>query len=259
MIRLFLLVGGLIWGRPLCLSGQTNLDPVAPPFAVGERLEYDLSWGFFPVGSAVMEVLEAMENQSEGAKTIRFQVRSNSFADNFYKVRTSISSTVDADFTKSLLYQKSQREGRTRREIRVEYDYANGVARYFSEAEEQKTTPIPESVFDPLAIAYFFRLRELAPKSSRVLPVSDGKRFLEVVVRTGERELLSLPKGKLWTIPTTPEMKNLGGVFNKSPKGLLRVWYSDDFRKIPVRVSSKVVVGDFVASLTKATPPIELP
>jgi hypothetical protein len=47
-------------------------------------------------------------------------------------------------------------------------------------------------------------------------------------------------------------MKNLSGVFKKSPKGILRVWYSADNRRIPVKISSKVVVGSFTAQLLKA-------
>jgi len=51
-------------------------------------------------------------------------------------------------------------------------------------------------------------------------------------------------------------MENLGGVFNKSPDGLLKVWYSNDDRRIPVKVSSKVVVGSFTATLSRAHPPL---
>ena len=46
-------------------------------------------------------------------------------------------------------------------------------------------------------------------------------------------------------------MKNLKGVFQKSPEGILRVWYSQDKSKIPVKISSKVVVGSFNARLKR--------
>ena len=47
-------------------------------------------------------------------------------------------------------------------------------------------------------------------------------------------------------------MKDLSGVFKKSPKGILRVWYSADERRIPLRISSKVIVGSFTAKLINA-------
>ena len=34
---------------------------------------------------------------------------------------------------------------------------------------------------------------------------------------------------------------------------MLRVWYSADNRRIPVKISSKVVVGNFTARLIKAS------
>ena len=36
---------------------------------------------------------------------------------------------------------------------------------------------------------------------------------------------------------------------------MLEVWYSDDQRRVPVRISSKVIVGGFTATLVKAFRP----
>lgn len=241
--------GGVLFG------GELN-QPVSLPFQVGERLEYNLKWGIFSVGSAVMEVLSEDSQDTDGPKIIRFSVRTNSFADTFYKVRTQISSTIDPLFTRALRYEKSQREGSTRREIVVDYDYDRGEARYVQNDSSPVVTTIPGPVFDPLSIAYFFRLHPLQPGGETLLPTCDGKRFRQVIVRASQRETIKLPMGKVVAIGTTPAMENLGGVFNKSPKGMLRVWYSDDERRVPVRVSSKVIVGSFTATLTSANPPL---
>ena len=247
----------LIFGAGGVLLGG-ELEQTVLPFEVGERLEYDLKWGFFPVGSAVMEVLLEDSRDMNGPKIIRFSVRTNSFADTFYKVRTQISSTIDPLFTRALRYEKSQHEGSTKREIVVDFDYDRGEARYLQNDSSPLVTAIPGPVFDPLSIAYFFRLHPLQPGGETHLPTCDGKRFLKVIVRAGEREKIKLPMGKVFAIGTTPAMENLGGVFNKSPKGMLQVWYSDDERRVPVRVSSKVIVGSFTATLTSANPPLLL-
>ena len=86
-----------------------------------------------------------------------------------------------------------------------------------------------------------------------ILPTCDGKRFREVVVETGKVQNIRVPFGNFKVVGTSPELKNLSGVFKKSPDGMLRVWYSTDYRRIPIRISSKVVVGSFTASLVKAT------
>jgi hypothetical protein len=117
---------------------------------------------------------------------------------------------------------------------------------------EPRITKIPGNVFDPLSIAYFFRLHPLTAGGKTVLPTCDGKRFQEVVVTCWRtRKDISSQSGRFLRLNQS-SLKNLGGVFNKSPKGMLKVWYTDDPRRVPVRVSSKVIVGSFTASLVRA-------
>jgi len=251
---LFLLIMGS-WTT--CLSSTGSNPETSPyPFNLGERLEYEITWGFFPVGSAVMEVLAEDKAIENSPILVRFNVRTNSFADTFYKVRTSITSTVSSDFSRTLKYQKEQREGKTRREIEVVYNYDEGTVSYVKNGSKPKLTQISGYVHDPLSIAYLFRLHPLIPGGKTVLPTCDGKRFQEVVVQTKERKLISLPRGRIFAIETIPALSNLRGVFNRSPQGTLKVWYSDDERRVPLRVSSRVIVGSFTASLIKASPPI---
>ncbi|MDG0964191.1 MAG: DUF3108 domain-containing protein [Opitutales bacterium] len=223
------------------------------PFKVGERLEYDLSWGFFPVGSAIMQVESLTEMEGELCYLVKFSVRTNSFADQFYKVRTTIESTVSSDFSRSINYQKSQQEGSTKRKIVVRYDYEQQKAFYWEGGKVQSSVAIPNKVLDPLSIAYFFRTQEIQSGHQKTLPTCDGKRFREIIVRAGKKKKISVPAGKFYAIETMPEMQNLRGVFKKSPDGILRVWYSTDRRRIPVKISSKVIVGSFNANLRKTS------
>ena len=128
----------------------------ALPFKVGEKLDYDLSWGFLPVGEATMEVHSLEEVKGELCYLVRFSVRTNSFADRFYKVRTTIESTVSSDFRKSIRYRKFQEEGKTKRNISVDFDYKEKKANYYKDGSLSSSISIPSEVFDPLSIAYFF-------------------------------------------------------------------------------------------------------
>lgn len=219
------------------------------PFDIGERLEYDLKWGFFPVGSAVLEVHPKAKINGNSCYLLKFSVRTNSFADSFYKVRTSIESYVKDDFSKSILYLKSQSEGKTKRQVEVKFDYQKGEAIYKLSKKNHSTVKIPDKVFDPLAIAYLFRFKEMKENKSWEIPTSDGKRFSNLNVRIGKIQKVSVPAGKFNAFEVFPEMKKLRGVFNKSPDGKLKVWYSYDSKRLPIKISSKVVVGSFHAEL----------
>ncbi len=232
-----------------CLLGVGKPDL---PFRSGETLTYDLKWGVFPVGSAKMVVESGLDDNQTAWHKLTFSVRTNDFADAFYKVRTNITSVIDYSFKRSLRYEKSQKEGKTKREIEVLFDYDSKKAKYHESGRLISTISIPDQVFDPLAIAYFFRLSELRPNAETNLPTCDGRKFQDIKVRSGPVEKVRVPAGTFQAIGTIPEMKNLSGVFKKSPKGILRVWYSNDFRRIPVKISSKVVVGSFTARLVEA-------
>ena len=219
------------------------------PFKVGERLEYDLAWGFLPVGKATLHLHSLTEINDISCFLIKFSVRTNSFADSFYKVRTTIESYVTEDFSKSILYRKDQQEGKTKRIVEVDFNYQKRRATYRRSDGVQTSTAIPKYVLDPLALAYFVRVKNLKENEKWTIPTCDGKRFNNILVRSGQKKEISVPAGKFDAIETFPEMENLRGVFNKSPDGLLKVWYSCDRRRLPVKISSKVIVGSFNAEL----------
>ena len=223
------------------------------PFQYGEKLEFSLKWGFFPVGYAIMEVMPQGKYKGKDCLNLSFSVRTNKFADAFYKVRTSVESIVSQNFDRSLAYRKNQIEGGTIKQVEVVFDYSKGIAKYMENGEDERILEIPNPVFDPLAIAYLHRLNPMSQGLETVLPTCDGKRYREIVVRNGKSKNLSVPAGKFRVVPAVPEMKNLSGVFKKSPDGILQIWYSMDKRKIPVKISSKVVVGSFTAKLVKAS------
>ena len=236
----------------LSIAGLSADTKLALPFQVGERLDYDLSWGFLPVGSAIIEVYSLEKVKEELCYLVRFSVRTNSFADKFYKVRTTIESVVSSDFKRSITYKKSQEEGRTKKNISVDFDYKQGIANYYQNGILVSGVSIPKQVFDPLSIAYFFRLNDLEPNKDITLPTCDGKSFRKIIVRTGQTKNITVPGGRFKVIETIPEMQNLRGVFKKSPDSILRVWYSTDKNRIPVKISSKVIVGSFNAKLKKS-------
>ena len=251
----------LLLAFPFCCVGLWQLDaeernatdPI--PFAPGEKLSFQIKWGLFPVGNAVLETHPSEELNGTLCHKVSLTVKTNKFADSIYKVRTHAVSYVEEGFTRSILYRKKQREGKTNRDVEVRFDYEKNSTRYFNHGVEGKPLKIPQRIYDPLAIAYLFRLQKAEQGKARKLPTCDGKRVREVGVEVGEETNLKTPAGKYRAVEVSPAMENLRGVFKKSPGGFLRIWYSADARRIPVRMQSKVIVGSFVARLTEAVFP----
>jgi hypothetical protein len=227
------------------------------PFAPGEKLTFVLKWEMIPAGHAVMEVLPESEIAGEKAFHFAMSVRTNSFADLFFKVRDKIDSYVDMSVSKSLFFKQKQREGRYHRDIEIVFDWRRFQSRYTSSGKPREPMVLYPGTFDPLSILYYFRSREVREGDTVSTMVTDGKKNVIGEAHIVRRELVKVPAGEFDTWLVEPDLKHLGGVFKKSRDALLQIWITTDERRIPVKVKSKVVVGSFFAELVEARFPEE--
>ena len=223
------------------------------PFRPGEKLIFQLRWTIIPAGKSTLEVLP-MET-IDGVKAYHFLLtaESNNFVDIFYKVRDRIDAFVSADVTHSILYKKKQHEGNTRRNIVVNFDWRNKKAQYTNFNEKKPPIGILPGSFDPLSAFYFVRLSDFKEKSTIERPVTDGKECIIGKVSVIKRETIHLKIGTYDTYLIEPEIKHIGGVFEKSKNAKIQLWITADKRKIPVKIKSEVVVGSFVGELVSAS------
>lgn len=237
----------------------------APPFCPGESLAYAVSWGLIPAGAAFLDVLPPdLPPDADPAAApqlhLRMRAQTNSFADVFYKVRDQVDSWVRPDLSRTEHYAKSQHEGSYHREITVRFFWNNSTVRYENDVNGPKEPLVLlPGTFDPLSVFYAFRTFPIGPDSQVFVPVTDGTKTVMGEARVTGREQVETPAGVFDCWVVEPDIRDLGGVFRKSPGARLRVWVSADGRKIPVRIESAVLVGSFKAELTRLDWPADCP
>jgi hypothetical protein len=219
------------------------------PFSVGERLTYTLKWGIVTAGTAVLQVNPMAEIDGEEVYHFTLTVETTPFVDRFYKVRDRIDGFARADMNGSVLYLLKKEEGKNLRDVRVTYDRAAEMAQYRNFDQERDPVRIFPGTFDPLSVVYAFRTLPLDRNSVMEIPISDGRRAAMGTGRVGKPERVRVPAGNFRTILVEPDMQDVGGVFDKSGDAPLRIWFSEDERRLPVRLSSRVSVGSFRADL----------
>ena len=76
------------------------------PFYPGEKLTFQVKWGFIPAGEAVLEVLPI--ETINGIESYHFSMTAKTypFIDIFYKIRDKIDSYTNKEMTHSILYKK---------------------------------------------------------------------------------------------------------------------------------------------------------
>jgi len=228
---------------------EIKASPEGVPFAPGEKLTFQLSWSFIPAGEAVLEVKPTKTIDGLQAYHFVLTARSNSFVDIFYKVRDRIEAYVDVNMTRSLLYKKQQHEGTTQRDVVVNFNWNNHTAQYFNFSKMEKTISIMPGSFDPLSVFFYSRLQDLKVDEMITSPVTDGKKCVIGKARVVKKEKIELANGTHDAYLLEPELKHIGGVFEKSADAKIQLWVSADRRRIPLRIKSKVVVGSFVGEL----------
>lgn len=236
----------LVWGAP----ARAGI-----PFGPGEKLSYNIYWTFILAGSATLETLESGPVEGRQALHFRALAKSTPFVDTFYKVRDSIESYVDPAVTHAILYRKDQSEGDYVRNYVVRFDKNGNVAYRYSKGALKNAVVIPNGTFDPLSMLFLFRTKPLSVGYDFYAPVTDGEKSITGKARVVRREKISTPAGEFDTLLVEPDVRDIGGVFRKSPNATLQVWITNDARRIPVRVKSKVVVGHFSMELTGYEPP----
>jgi len=225
--------------------GGEVLPAVLRPFAAGERLKFVVQYGFIKAGNAYLEVPEIKEFEGRPVYTLVARAESNSFFSRFYKVRNRIESFWDTSGRYSVRYTENRREGGHRAHNEIRFDYENQMAVY----QDGRTFPIPAMVQDALSSFYYTRTQALPVGGSVFFDYHASRKSQPLEVKVLGRERVETPAGKFECIAIEPVLK-AGGIFKN--KGRLVIWLTDDERRMPVMMRSKVAIGSISVILVEA-------
>lgn len=222
------------------------------PFQTGEVLTYQLTWMGIPVGKAEFTVTKDISWKGKPAWHFEMKARTNSYADAIYKVRDHMHGWADPRMRFALHHEKSQHEGSYHREVVLAFNWRKKRAVYRNQWKPFPPKPLYKNTFDPLGLLYGFRCQRFDKPGAVVMSATDGLKTIRAKVRVIGKERLTVADQPIDTWHVVPELKDVGGIFERSPGARMDVWFSADEYRIPVRMKSKVIVGSFVATLVDA-------
>jgi hypothetical protein len=212
------------------------LPAVVHPFRSGEALKFSVQYGFIRAGSAYLEVADEREWKGRRIYTLVARAESNAFFSRFYKVRNRIESFWDKQGLFSLRYSENRREGGYRAKNEIVFDQDHHEARY----SDGRTFPIPPQVQDALSSFYYTRFQALPLGGSVVFDYHASRKSQPLEVKVLGRERIQTPAGSFDCVAIEPILK-AGGIFKN--KGRLVIWITEDDRRMPVLMKSKVAIG----------------
>jgi len=226
--------------------GQSEVLPApAQAFGARESLKFSVQYGIIHAGNAWLEIPEVRQYQGHEVYLLRARAESNAFFSRFYKVRERIESYWDRRGRYSRRYVEDRREGKFRQQSDIVFDPVRNEAVY----SDGRTFPVPARVQDALSAFYYFRTQALPLGGSIVFHYHASRKSQPLQVKVLGRERIETPAGTFDCIGIEPILK-AGGIFKNS--GRLVIWVTDDERRMPVLMKSKVAIGSISVVLVEA-------
>ena len=217
-------------------------------FTVGEKLTFDIDWGPANVGTAVMAVPRIKKYNGRDVYEIRTQALSNKFISTVYRVDDQIVSYVDTAGIFSWRTEKELNEwsifkGDWKQKRLFMFDHEKNLAYSLRD-----TVEIPEYCLDVISAFFYVRTQDLQVGKTIEIPHYDNDKVYYLTVEIQKKQQVRVPAGKFNCIVVEPKLKTQA-LFKH--EGRIKIYLTDDEKKIPVMMVSKVTFGQIAAKLTK--------
>ena len=203
-------------------------------FPTGEKLTYGAYFGPIRAGHSLMEIKEGTFKEQPAYIIECVQKTEKAFSivfgiDDYYK------SYVDTTKFSTLHFTKNINEGKYSNEVSLEF---TGDSVFYTDGRRIEKIPEAKDIF---AAVYWMRSQTFFPGDTLRVPFHSSGKNQEMVVPVSELQWTTVPMGKFRTLLLSPQIKE-GKVFgSKEP---IKIWVSVDPQHIPVKIESKLKVGN---------------
>jgi hypothetical protein len=214
------------------------------PFAVGERLNYDIGWGNFPsVGKASFEVRQQGMLGKKRVFEFFGEASSVGAARTLINVNDQVSTLALMDSLVPLRTDLRLHEGKRVKQVTATYDWSNNRALLSSGTQ----TEIRPGSYDMVSLFYAIRASDLKVGAIRDYIFLDANNRLQMVtVKVIKQEAIGGPMG-------TRDAMQIDVLAPEPAKLLLaQAWVSNDARRLPLYLVTRTRFGELRFQMTSA-------
>ena len=217
-------------------------------FGFGEKLDYKVGYKFITAGTGYFWInpKPVIRGDNHQCYDIRFRVQSLESLRWIYSVNDNYKTVLDVNGIFPWEFEQHVREGNYRKDAKAVFDQENNFA-----YTNDKKYVVQPYVHDIVSAFYYVRTLDLSTmKKGNIFYLQN---FFEdttynLGVKIIGRETIEVEAGKFRCIVIQPLVVQ-GGLFKS--EGNIFIWLSDDERKIPVKVATKIIIGYVGAELIK--------
>ncbi|MDA7744679.1 DUF3108 domain-containing protein [bacterium] len=220
---------------------STNLPSVKHnSFKRGERLEYEVSYGWIDAGEAIIEITE--EKKSIAGRDVMHVVgKGNSMGtfNWFFKVRDTYETYLDADGVFPWIFVRDIEEGGFKMKQYYTFDQFKRKVK----TKKGKQFDVPVGVQDMISAFYYartFDFSDAKPNQVYEMHIFIDNELWPLRIRYLKKERIKVDKGTYDCMVFVPVVQE-GRIFKKEED--MMVWVTDDENKIPIQAKAKILVG----------------
>ena len=211
-------------------------------FLFPEKFVYSLGFRFINVGEATI----SSGWDSENELIINSLVASNKFLDRLYRVRDEIKLTVNPEDFSLKKIEKDVQEGNYKRYYIAEIDSD------FNVITKNKIMENDKLLFDPISVIYNLRKQNLAVGNKYEYHILGVDKIQTLITEVTSIERVKVPAGKYTCIKVIPYSDDGKNIFKEN--GYMTAWFSNDKRRIPIKIELKTNIGNMTLKLKKIIP-----
>lgn len=221
-------------------------------FTTGEELTYRIYYSSAIIdataGEAVLKVEDWTGYKTPEKDTVFHIIatgESKGLFNFFYKVRDKYESYIDKKTLLPYVFVRNTHEGDYRR-----YDYVTFGHDKLMAKTSRKTLSIPDRTYDLISAIYFMRTLDISDFNADSMYIINfylDDSIYHSAVKYLDRDTLNFAGSKVPVLKIAPMMAT-GEVF--AEKYPMYLWVTDDRNHIPVKGTSKIIVGSINIELT---------
>jgi len=223
-------------------------------FGLGERLEYEISYGFLTAGYVVFEIApNFVVMNGRNCYDITATLNSASSFEWVYMIQDRYKCYLDADGLFPWKFEQSIKEGDFSKDFTVIFDNENNKVKTTNTTKGEKKPDGEFSIkpysLDIISAFYFARTMNVQNMNKGEIIVLnsfyDDKNY-DLKIKILDKESIDVPAGDFRSVVVQP-LAEEGALIKKAEN--IAVWISQDERKIPVLVKLDIIVGSVKAEL----------
>lgn len=251
---------GLLCAGASVPAGQAPAEPKSVPvyqpkffpFDGGERVVYDTNWnGLISVARA--EIITTPQT-IDGKKfyNVRVEAKSSRVLDFIWKMRDTITSTIEAKNLAPSKFTFSQRENSKVIDTVAHYDHP--TKKWTVRRDERKKVKNydfdqPFNTIDPITAVYLARSQDFKVGDHLYFHIFGGKYRYLLDLEVEKREKIKIKSGTVEAFKIVPRVKNVAKDGYAERLNEAAIWISADERRIPVMLTSKIIFGSVYMEL----------